>query len=684
MKQFFTFFLALTLTSGLFAQSAYFIKTKGTSAPYVYNQTGATDIMTTGNEVLSAWQSLPFAWNFYGSSVSGYYASDNGYITFDNSASTSVAANTTLPNAAGPNNAIYGFWDDFNVNSASGNPDKIRTWTYGTSPNRTHCIQWWSMTPQSNTSSWVYITIRLHEGGDFSIVHDYSATTAPAATTGTIGCENATGSKGTQVPGAPFTNFTELGIGAGDDVVYTFKYTNNTYDVTVTSTSMKYTVDAGAVSVTGDMANLGPVTLTSFNVNYSVNGGSTVTQSITGASIAPGGGGFTFVHSSPYTAVAGQKATVKMWIDNINGGNQDENHANDTLDHQMVAANGFTTHKRVLLEEFTGAWCGWCPDGAVVMENIYNTNGGDAIPVSVHDGDAMEFAEGIRSEYAVTSYPGAQIDRYHFSGEAKIPHSRSKWAANTATRMNAIAPVGVGISSTYNSVTRTVNASVTAEFVDYHMGDARIVLMVVEDSVTGSGTGYNQTNYLNTQAGHTYYGAGDPIVGFIHRHVLRALPTTAFGASGTIPFEVSPNVAYTEDFTFTLDPSWNASHIHLVAFVADYYDELDYRYVLNVGEAKLAGLLTEATPVVEEGFVSVFPNPVSSLGTAKFSFNELTPAEISLYNTMGQKVRDLSSGTYTPGEHSVYFDVQNIPNGVYFVTLTTQKGRFNQKIVVSK
>jgi hypothetical protein len=26
--------------------------------------------------------------------------------------------------------------------------------------------------------------------------------------------------------------------------------------------------------------------------------------------------------------------------------------------------------KRVLLEQYTGAWCGWCVDGSVVMDEL--------------------------------------------------------------------------------------------------------------------------------------------------------------------------------------------------------------------------------------------------------------------------------------------------------------------------
>ena len=42
-------------------------------------------------------------------------------------------------------------------------------------------------------------------------------------------------------------------------------------------------------------------------------------------------------------------------------------------------------------EEATGAWCGYCPAGMVMMENIKKTYPADrCIPIAVHQGDRLE------------------------------------------------------------------------------------------------------------------------------------------------------------------------------------------------------------------------------------------------------------------------------------------------------
>ena len=130
---------------GVVGQNYVYTQTEGTAAPYELLESATTTIMEaptgTGDSLpdqMSSWNVLPFAWAFYGASVGGYYVSDNGYIAFDSSASTPL--NDTLPNVGGPNNAIYAFWDDIEIKEGANAVDKVKSWTYGQSPNRVHVI----------------------------------------------------------------------------------------------------------------------------------------------------------------------------------------------------------------------------------------------------------------------------------------------------------------------------------------------------------------------------------------------------------------------------------------------------------------------------------------------------------------------------------------------------------------
>ena len=172
----------------------------GTVDPYAYNNTGTTVLAVPSDDVLSTAQTIPFAWNFFGVAVTSYKASDNGYITFDGAASVSDPVNTSIPSAGGPNNAIYAFWDAIDIAAGSGSVDEVRSFNYGTSPNQTHVIQWYSVTPASGTG-FMYAAIRLHECGDFDIVLNYGNATGMS---GTIGSEDANGANGLMVQGPSY------------------------------------------------------------------------------------------------------------------------------------------------------------------------------------------------------------------------------------------------------------------------------------------------------------------------------------------------------------------------------------------------------------------------------------------------------------------------------------------------
>jgi hypothetical protein len=74
--------------------------------------TPPSSIGSPNHNAFSTTLNLPFTWKFYGQTVSSYKISTNGFITFNTANSVNDTVNTTLPTAGGPNNAIYGFWDN--------------------------------------------------------------------------------------------------------------------------------------------------------------------------------------------------------------------------------------------------------------------------------------------------------------------------------------------------------------------------------------------------------------------------------------------------------------------------------------------------------------------------------------------------------------------------------------------
>jgi hypothetical protein len=77
------------------------------------------------------------------------------------------------------------------------------------------------------------------------------------------------------------------------------------------------------------------------------------------------------------------------------------------------------------------------------------------------------------------------------------------------------------------------------------------------------------------------------------------------------------------------------------------------------------------------------PNPVRQKTQLAFTVKQNGPAEVSLYNVLGQQVRQLYSQTATAGErYTVEVDATGLPTGKYFAQLSGPSGTRTQQIVV--
>jgi len=138
-----------------------------------------------------------------------------------------------------------------------------------------------------------------------------------------------------------------------DDINLSAPYSLDGKLATVTNPSF---MNAGSTSLTGQISNVGTSAITSFNVNYSVDGGTTNTTSVTGQNLAFGAS-YNYTCTPAWTATPGNH-TAKVWISNVNGSN-DMNHSNDTLT-KLISVATQTVTMFPLFEEFTSSTCAPC------------------------------------------------------------------------------------------------------------------------------------------------------------------------------------------------------------------------------------------------------------------------------------------------------------------------------------
>lgn len=223
------------------------------------------------------------------------------------------------------------------------------------------------------------------------------------------------------------------------------------------------------------LRNLGLTTIQSVDVQWT-NGADTYIDTLTGLNLLTGQD-YTITHSENILVQEGN-AQVDVTILNINGG-VDENATNDTRNLTITGVIP-APNKRVVAEEATGTWCGWCPRGAVFMDAMAHDYPGYFIPIAVHNSDPMVVAAydaGVGSFPGFTGYPNAVVDRRIVQDPSQMETSLFNYVVE--------APVVALVNgASYDEISGELKVSVTADFNTAVGGNWRLNVVLTEDGVT--------------------------------------------------------------------------------------------------------------------------------------------------------------------------------------------------------
>jgi len=76
-------------------------------------------------------------------------------------------------------------------------------------------------------------------------------------------------------------------------------------------------------------------------------------------------------------------------------------------------------------------------------------------------------------------------------------------------------------------------------------------------------------------------------------------------------------------------------------------------------------------PETSSNHVILYPNPVNGKATLTVKIQQEEDVTIQLFSSLGQQVETLFQGTMKTGSHSLTFDLNYLPQGVYFIKLQT-------------
>ena len=94
------------------------------------------------------------------------------------------------------------------------------------------------------------------------------------------------------------------------------------------------------------------------------------------------------------------------------------------------------------------------------------------------------------------------------------------------------------------------------------------------------------------------------------------------------------------------------------------------------------GTATQRTEVPETVLHDLYPNPVSTSATLRFSTAQPMPVRIRLYDAVGRLCRTVVDEMVVPGRHQRRVEVQGLPSGTYLLRLETPSQSLTQAVTV--
>lgn len=334
-----------------------------------------------------------------------------------------------------------------------------------------------------------------------------------------------------------------------------------------------------------------------------------------------------------------------------------------------LLANG---QKRVLVEKFTNAYCGACPQGSINLEEYQAENPG-TILVKHHKYASWTErhlsnpeSQTLRRDLGVWGNPTAMVDR------------KAELGGNVVTGINSCElriknqinePHYARLSFTdaeFNAVTQTLEFGIEVIFDELPQGDDfRLSVMVVEDDVWG----VEQHSYYNDVVGHPLEGRGDIIWDYKHTDVVRAILIDPWGSAEAFGGALETGVSYKQSFSYKIPEGHRMDFMRIVSVVSE-HDESDVenRVVLNANEFILKDEMVTISSTSEllSEVISISPNPATERMTVNL---DLTPESILIFNSTGQLVQ-----TIAEPQSRMELSVSELEVGRYTVIVQTELG----------
>ncbi|MFT4759510.1 MAG: hypothetical protein ACI9XO_002289 [Paraglaciecola sp.] len=450
-------------------------------------------------------------------------------------------------------------------------------------------------------------------------------------------------------------------------------------DVKFGGISMRSAALAGTtVDVGGIIQNEGVQAITSIDVTYS-DGTNDYTETLNGLDIASFESG-TFTHSTTYDIPAGYNP-LTMTISNPNGvvdPNMDDN-SGEIETRGVVPAVG----RKVVIEEGTGTWCPWCPRGEVFLGIMHDRYPERFIGIAVHNGDPMTVAE-YDSGLGISGFPNMSNERTENFGFGVIADVEDRFF----DRVEMAPPALVESAATYDAATGDLTVSSQAIITDAVPANHRLAVVLVEDGVTGTSSGYAQTNNYagganGPMGGYENLPSTVPASQMVYDHVGRVLVGGFGGDASSLPDGGVAGEEFVHTFaTVNIPADYDLDEMNVVTLLLNGSGNIINAEYQTLQEA-LDNQLVGTNEQFDNSLAKVYPNPFSDVVNIQLNLETAADVNVRVMNAVGQVVATQQYNNVV-GNRVIPFNGSNLANGVYTIHMTVGDKLVTKKVMLQK
>lgn len=325
--------------------------------------------------------------------------------------------------------------------------------------------------------------------------------------------------------------------------------------------------------------------------------------------------------------------------------NPDDENASNNIHQQNLNVLHLDSRSHVIIEEFTGTWCAYCPGAALGIEDLY-AMGRPVAAIAYHRNDPYETPEvqDRMDAYGVWGFPWVVFDGLvDITGGDQTQSVVDLYIPEVNIREAVGSPVNIEFY--YNNLsgsTYDVTIDVRSES-PIQNPNLELFAVVTESEIPEDWLGLSKVDYVN-----------------------RYLQSSSIGLG---------NQYARTSFEFNIDAFVNTDHTELIVFVQD----TESGEIWNGAVIDINSLVDTEEDIYEPDF-TVYPNPVSDDLFVKFDLQQKPQHfSIRLLDNTGQ-ILSFQEIDNPENQQFAKFDMSEMPQGMYFIQMNFDSHTVTKKV----